>query len=347
MRIAHISFTPLNLPMRGIFVTARGKKNVTRNLAVTVQLSNGIKGYGEASASLAWPQDNQKTMSTVLKKIMPSLADQPIEHCQSLVNQVWEAGFQHSTAASALECALLDAFTQNMGITLWSWLGAKKRSVTTMLTISGRPPKQAARIARKMARQGFRQFKIKVSGADFDQDVERVLHVHQAAPRAALVIDANQGFQIKNAILFALLLRQKKLPVLVMEQPVSKDDWEGLRAVEREGKIPVAADESARSVQETKKIIKKRLVSVINIKLAKSGVLGALEIIRLAKRTRTRLMIGCMAESARGLMPSVALACGTGAFEFVDLDSHLLLRAAYQNPFFKTEGPRLSIRCRP
>jgi hypothetical protein len=36
-------------------------------------------------------------------------------------------------------------------------------------------------------------------------------------------------------------------------------------------------------------------------------------------------MIGCMAETARGLAASVHLALGTGFFRFVDLDSDVLL----------------------
>jgi hypothetical protein len=37
-------------------------------------------------------------------------------------------------------------------------------------------------------------------------------------------------------------------------------------------------------------------------------------------------MIGCMAETARGLSASVHLALGTGFFRFADLDSDVLLR---------------------
>ena len=53
-------------------------------------------------------------------------------------------------------------------------------------------------------------------------------------------------------------------------------------------------------------------------------------------------MIGCISESAAGLAPIVALACGTGAFDYVDLDSHLLVASPPGRPGFRTRGDRLS-----
>jgi len=48
--------------------------------------------------------------------------------------------------------------------------------------------------------------------------------------------------------------------------------------------------------------------------VAKSGLLGALDIIQIARRFKKRLSIGCMEESKVGIAASVHLACGTGVF---------------------------------
>ena len=74
-------------------------------------------------------------------------------------------------------------------------------------------------------------------------------------------------------------------PVL-FEQPVHRDDWEGLRDVSiaamEKYKVAVAADESCRSLLDAQKIIHGNLAHDINIKLTKLGVTGALEIIYVA-----------------------------------------------------------------
>ncbi|XP_020222886.1 L-Ala-D/L-amino acid epimerase isoform X3 [Cajanus cajan] len=117
-------------------------------------------------------------------------------------------------------------------------------------------------------------------------------------------------------------------PVL-FEQPVHRDDWDGLRYVsniarERYG-VYVAADESCRSIDDVYKIAEGNLLDVINIKLAKVGVMGALEIIEKAKVAGLDLMIGGMVETRLAMGFAGQLAAGIGCFKFIDLDTPLLL----------------------
>jgi len=342
--ITKVDLIPLNLTMRQPFVTAHGRKNVSRNLQVAVRLSDGTTGGGEASASLAWPDQNQEAMRRALQQIAPLLIGAEIRRFRSLSADAWQAIWKFHTAAAALECALLDAYTRSRRIPLWKWFGGRSRSVTTSLTISAWPARAAGQAARRAAKQGFCHLKIKLTGKDRDADLERVMAVHRAAPKAALWLDGNQGFTPRQAIGFCGEARKRSLPVELFEQPVPRGEWRSFREIEREGKIPVAADESARSAADARKLIRGRAASVINVKLAKCGISGALETIRLARRANVRLMIGCMAESKMGISPSVALACGSGAFNYVDLDSHLLTVSPPCRAGFSTRGDVLSIR---
>lgn len=107
-------------------------------------------------------------------------------------------------------------------------------------------------------------------------------------------------------------------PVL-FEQPVHRDDWEGLRLVTGIAKdkygVSVAADESCRSLADAKKIVNQKLADVINIKLAKVGVLGALEIVDLARTSGLNLMIGGMVETRLAMGFAGHLAAGLGCFK--------------------------------
>lgn len=344
MRIQKIILSPLNLKMHSSFVTALGKKTVSRNLLVAVRLENGVTGIGEASASLAWPLDTQETMARSIRSLEGKLTGQDILSCSKLIHSVWENIGKHPTAAAALECALFDAWAQNAGTTLWKFFGAKLKKVETSFTISAWPAEEALHAAKQRYKEGFKRLKIKITGKNLDEDLKRIFKISRALPKAGLMIDANQGFETEEAVRFFKVLKMCRVPILLIEQPVAKENTEGLKKIESEMNIPVAADESARSVEEAKKLIRRKTVSVINIKLAKCGLLGAFEIIQCARKHAAKLMIGCMAESALGLTPSVHLACGTGAFEFVDLDSHLLSQAPKQKPGFTTKGPVLTIR---
>ncbi|XP_039163246.1 L-Ala-D/L-amino acid epimerase-like [Eucalyptus grandis] len=116
---------------------------------------------------------------------------------------------------------------------------------------------------------------------------------------------------------------------ILFEQPVHRDDWEGLGhgsqiAMGKYG-ISVAADESCQSLDDIKTIVKGNLANVINIKLTKLGVFGALDIIEFAREYGLDLMIGGMVETRLAMGFAGHLATGFGCFKFIDLDTPLLL----------------------
>lgn len=350
--IIAVTYRPWNLPLRQPFVTARGRKTLSRNLLVTVTLSDGPRrqthGHGEASASLAWPEDSQPAMARCLTRVGRELIGLPTATAWRRLHDAWSAPDARPAALGAVECAVATAEAKAAGVPLWRQLArqvagvqGRRRSVTTMLTISAWPVPVAEEAARAAARRGFRRLKIKVTGTAPEEDLARLVAVHRAAPRAALLVDANQGFTARGALAFARAMQMLRLPVILFEQPVSRDDFDGLARVARESGLRVAADESLCRPDDARRLIRRRAAQVLTLKLAKSGLLGAREIIRLARRARLDLMLGCMAESAVGLAPSVHLACGSGLFRYVDLDSHLLV-VGPRTAAFRTHGARLS-----
>lgn len=110
-----------------------------------------------------------------------------------------------------------------------------------------------------------------------------------------------------------------QLTPILFEQPVHRDDWEGLGHVtniaKSKYKVSVAADESCRSLADVRRIAEGNLADVINIKLAKVGVVGALEIIEVARASGLDLMIGGMVETRLAMGFAGHLAAGLGCFK--------------------------------
>ena len=134
----------------------------------------------------------------------------------------------------------------------------------------------------------------------------------------------SQGFTPRGALSFLEAVQKTGAKIVLFEQPTPKADLAGLAFVARRCPIPVAADESVATPAEAARATDAG-VTAINIKLAKSGISRGLEIAAVARAAGLPLMIGCMAESARGLAASVQLALGTGFFTWHDLDSDMLL----------------------
>nr|TKR90345.1 hypothetical protein D5086_0000234600 [Populus alba] len=100
---------------------------------------------------------------------------------------------------------------------------------------------------------------------------------------------------------------------------VHRDDWEGLghftHIVKGKYGVCVAADESCHNLVDAKIIITGNLADVVNIKLAKVGIVGGLEIIVEARTSGLDLMIGGMVETRLAMGFTGHLAAGFGCFK--------------------------------
>ncbi len=180
-------------------------------------------------------------------------------------------------------------------------------------------------------------------GLDHAADVARLQAIRGGHPTCQLLLDANEGYDAPTALRLIRLLRSEGIEPVLFEQPVPREDWEGLGRVAREAGVPVAADESCRSPQDALRIAHEGLAQVLNIKLAKCGVLGALEIATIGRAAGLSLMIGGMVETRLGMGFAAHLVAGQGAFSWVDLDTPLLLAADPVSGGYRAQGPSYTV----
>src|SRR5262249_10551465 len=155
---------------------------------------------------------------------------------------------------------------------------------------------------------------------------KRVIAIRRAAPKAALYLDANQGYTAAQTLRFLKQASRRGITPQLIEQPVHRDDWEGLLKVTRDSKVPVCADESVRSLNEAVQAIREKGAHVINIKLMKTGIFESREIANLARANGMKLMIGGMMETSLAMTASAHMAAGMGCFDFIDLDTPFFIK---------------------
>ena len=133
-------------------------------------------------------------------------------------------------------------------------------------------------------------------------------------------------------------MQKLKIKIDLLEQPVPRDDWEGLVKISRLSKIPVCADESVRGLREAARAIKDG-IPVINVKLMKFGVFQAREIANLARANGVHLMMGGMMESNIAMTAAAHLASGMGCFKYIDLDTPFFIKdEVKKNPYLSMNG---------
>ncbi|KAG6625339.1 L-Ala-D/L-amino acid epimerase isoform X1 [Carya illinoinensis] len=328
---------PLNVPLIAPFTISSSRLERVENVAIRIELRNGCAGWGEAPILPFVTAEDQSTAMSKAAEACEFLKRSPAMTMGLLLAEIDGIlpGHEFASVRAGVEMAVIDAVATSIGVPLWKLFGGVSNTITTDITIPIVSPAEAAELAAKYYNQGFNTLKLKV-GKNLKADIEVLQAIRGAHPECLFILDANEGYKPTEAIEVLEKLHEMGVTPVLFEQPVHRDDLEGLGLVTRIAKnkygVSVAADESCRSLVDVQKIVQGNLADVVNIKLAKVGVVGALEIIDIARASGLHLMIGGMVETRLAMGFAGHLAAGLGCFKFVDLDTPLLLS---EDPVFE------------
>jgi L-alanine-DL-glutamate epimerase-like enolase superfamily enzyme len=291
-------------PLAAAFVISRGAKIEAE--VVVAEIADGAHlGRGEAVPYARYGETVEGVMHDVEGARARVEAGLGREDLQALL----PAG----AARNALDCALWDLEAKRSGVRAWTLAGRSRLDpVKTCFTISLDEPAAMADAARANARRPM--LKLKIGGPD---DLDAVAAVQAAAPRARLIVDANEALTFED--LRRLAPELARLDVKLLEQPLPAGEDAVLSGYV--SPVPLCADESLHTRADLAACVGR--YAFVNIKLDKTG--GLTEAMALAALARARglgIMIGCMVATSLAMAPAMIVAQGA---EFVDLDGPLLL----------------------
>jgi L-alanine-DL-glutamate epimerase-like enolase superfamily enzyme len=207
-------------------------------------------------------------------------------------------------------------------VTLYVFLGGKKKPLETDLTIGIHSAEEMAEQAKDFVRRGVRIIKIKL-GKNATDDIERVRMIREAVGKdITLRIDANQGWSFEDAKL--ALTELGKYNVEFCEQPMRRYNDHHLPALKKISPIAIMADESVFDHYDAERVIASNGCSSVNIKFSKSG--GILEAIKINEVCEKIIfcMMGGMLESRVALTAFAHFATAKDNIKFYDMDTCLL-----------------------
>ncbi len=292
-------------------------------------LEDGSVGYGECAPFPPSTGESQETALAAAKGCAALIEGRDAANWRALSRLMHSVYFSQHTAIAGMEMALLDALTRSYGIPLYVFFGGARSAVETDYSIPMVAPEHGYELAQEVVRRGITTIKIKVGG-DVREDVARVEAIREGAPGLGLTLDANQGYTANEALLCLEALDDRGIRPLMMEQPVHKDDYDGMRYVTQHTAVPVAADESVSNAADATRLIAMGACNVINIKLMKCGFVEALDIAAVCRANHVQLMIGAMMESRLAISAAAHFVAGLGGFRYIDLDTPMLLA---EDPF--------------
>lgn len=291
-------------PIAGAFTISRGAK--TEAAVVTATLSDGrLSGRGEC---VPYPRYDETPEGVVaaLEAMQGALA-------AGLTREALQREMAAGAARNALDCAFWDLEAKRAGqpAHVLAGLPAPGPRVTAYTISLGTPEAMGAAAAKAAGRA---LLKVKLAG---DGDRERIRAVRAGAPKAELIVDANEGWREHN--LAANLAACAEAGVTLIEQPLPAGDDGALARITRN--VPVCADESVHDRASLAGLRDK--YDAVNVKLDKTGGLTeALALAAEAERLGFALMVGCMVATSLSMAPAMLVAQRA---RVVDLDGALLL----------------------
>ena len=326
MKITEVKLGKISVPLLVPFKTALRSVSSVEDIVVEVHTDTGAVGYGEAPPTGAITGDTTGAILGALQDhIIKTVVGRDVDDFEDLMLALNKCIVGNTSAKAAMDMALWDLYGQLYKIPVYKLLGGSRKEIITDITISVNDPDEMARDAVDAVRRGYDTLKIKV-GAHPELDVARLTAVRQAIGNDTRIrIDANQGWEPKQAVRLLNQMQEKGLDIEFVEQPVKAHDIDGLKYVTERSYVPVLADESVFSPEDAVRIMQTRAADLVNIKLMKCGGLyNALKIVSAAEVYGVECMIGCMLEAKISVNAAVHLACAKKIITKIDLDGPVL-----------------------
>ncbi len=291
-------------PLARPFSIARGTKTSADVVVAEIE-DDGIVGRGECVPYARYGETIEGVVAR-LEIERGAIAD-------GLDRHALQTRLPAGAARNALDCALWDFDAKAAGRPAWEMAGvAPPQPTVTAETIGLDNPEAMGRAAARLA--GRPLLKIKLDG---EHIVERVTAVRTAAPKARLIVDANEAWDL--ARLDAAGPALAALGVAMIEQPLPAACDAALAGYR--GPIALCADESMHTAADIAGLAPR--YQMVNIKLDKAGGLTeALRAVAAARAAGLGIMVGCMVCTSLAIAPALLLAAAAGV---VDLDGPLWL----------------------
>jgi L-alanine-DL-glutamate epimerase-like enolase superfamily enzyme len=291
-------------PIAGRFTISRGAK--TEAVVVVAELAaGGVIGRGECVP--------YRRYGETVDDAVAAIEERRGDLANGLDRLALQALMKAGAARNALDCAFWDLEAKRSNTPVHALAGVPPaRPVTTAFTLSLGTPDEMAAAAETAAHRPLLKIKLGAAG-----DPARLAAVRRAAPKAELIVDANEGWH--DSDLEENFAACAAAGVTLIEQPLRAEDDSLLEDVKRP--VRVCADESIHDRSSLAGL--RRRYDAVNIKLDKSGGLTeGLALAAEAERFGLGVMVGCMVATSLSMAPALLVAQRA---QFVDLDGPLLL----------------------
>jgi muconate cycloisomerase len=260
---------------------SHGTQATTRSVLLKLIDADGVVGWGEANPLQPFTDESPSDAASALRDTLLPAVFACVDPEPGAVDIVLDDLLpNHLCAKGAVAMALLDILGKRLQVPVATLLGGAIRKFLPVLwPLSNGTAEDDARVIDERAVEGFSSFMLKMGSAPVRDEVQRVGTLEaRYGNRIALIADANQGWSRDEAREFLAGVSGSNL--VFVEQPVRKDDFEGMALLAGASTLPISADESVTGLAEAARLASLAAANIFSIKSSKNG--GPLRAQRIA-----------------------------------------------------------------
>jgi L-alanine-DL-glutamate epimerase-like enolase superfamily enzyme len=279
MQIQHATLYPLEVPMSQPIKMAGETLTHAQTLLLRLVDEHGNEGWGEASSAPLMTGETLASITASTDYLVSRLIGVRVDAATSISAMQERVLVANPSAKSCHETALLDLLAQRARLPLYQLLAGDARPAGTgrlemlHMLASGDLERELDE-ARRLRRQGYRQWKIKIGSGDTASDVRRIRALCAELRGDMVSADANQGLSIDAAGLIAAAGREAGLSFL--EQPLPARMMAEMAKLHRASGLAMCADESISGSDDIAAHADAQAAQGVSLKLIKFGGTQAL-----------------------------------------------------------------------
>jgi muconate cycloisomerase len=251
---------------------SHGTQATARAVLLKLIDADGVEGWGEANPGETWSGESSGDEVRALKEILlPAVLSSGKAEPRHIDVLVDTLAPKHLSAKGAVSMALLDILGKRLHVPVATLLGgALRTSLPVLWPLGSGSAEDDIRVIEQRAAQGFSSFMLKMGVAPVRDEVHRVTTLRDRyGSRLTLIADANQGWSRDEAREFLTGVSASDLAF--SEQPVKKDDLEGMAELVGASCVPISADESLIGLEDAARIAAVGAANIFSIKSSKNG----------------------------------------------------------------------------
>ncbi|MCP3742005.1 o-succinylbenzoate synthase [Rossellomorea sp. BNER] len=305
IQIKEIILHKLMMRLKAPFSTSFGTFQDKEFFVIEAIGESGLIGWGESVAfSSPWyTEETVKTSEHMMEDfLIPLLLKKPVNHPDE-VSERFLPIRRNNMAKAALEGAVWDLYSKQLGIPLSKALGGTKKEIDVGVSIGIQDSMEdLVQLIEGYVEEGYKRVKVKIKPG---WDVEVIKELRKYFPNLPLMADANSAYTLKD---IELLKQLDEYDLLMIEQPLAHDDIVDHAILQKEVKTPICLDESITSFDDARKAVEMGSCKIINIKIGRvGGLTEAKKIHDYCKQKGIAVWCGGMLEAGIGRAHNIAL----------------------------------------